>query len=495
MKPQSPTTHVPPQNIEAEESVIGAMLIAGSALTRVIDEVKLNAADFYLDRHRAIFEAAHDLYAAGKPVDAITVAEALTPTQAKVIEKTGMSTKLYVSNLAATVAAPGNVEHHAEIVQQNANLARLDKALKLGREAFDNRNGGPPDKVWGRVFELVEAAKPAAGSRAGEIATVKGSDVRLRAPRFLDGASMILRRSITVGVGGAGLGKTIYALGQCAAVTAGRMTGLDGPQAVLISSQEDDPEAVLAPRLVAAGANLELVHFVTGLSLPSQIPALASRARTLGAVLIVIDPIAAHLDPNIDSHRDAATRAALAPLAEMATDLDLAVLVIAHPNKSTGSTGLDRISGSGAFGNAARSVIVFGADPTDPEGEAGTQRVIAHLKCNVAKRSPSIAATIETTQVETEDGMATVPRLSITGLSTHSADDVLASPTGDERSERDEARTFLADLLAGGSVRTKEIKDAAKDADIAWRTVERAKRDLDVGAVKRADGWYWEMQS
>ena len=67
--PQPSTSHVPPQNIEAEESVLGAMLVAEPALTRVIDEVKLNAADFYLDRHRAIFECAHDLYAESKPVD------------------------------------------------------------------------------------------------------------------------------------------------------------------------------------------------------------------------------------------------------------------------------------------------------------------------------------------------------------------------------------------------------------------------------------------
>ena len=56
--PQAPTTHVPPQNIEAEESVLGAMLVAEPTLTRVIDEVKLNAADFYLDKHAAIFDAA-----------------------------------------------------------------------------------------------------------------------------------------------------------------------------------------------------------------------------------------------------------------------------------------------------------------------------------------------------------------------------------------------------------------------------------------------------
>ena len=56
--PQPPTAHVPPQNIEAEESVLGAMLVAEPALTRVIDEVKLNAADFYLDKHRGDLRAA-----------------------------------------------------------------------------------------------------------------------------------------------------------------------------------------------------------------------------------------------------------------------------------------------------------------------------------------------------------------------------------------------------------------------------------------------------
>ena len=73
----APTAHVPPQNIEAEESVLGAMLVSEPTLTRVIDEVKLNAADFYLEKHGAIFTCVHDLYAASKPVDELSVTEAL----------------------------------------------------------------------------------------------------------------------------------------------------------------------------------------------------------------------------------------------------------------------------------------------------------------------------------------------------------------------------------------------------------------------------------
>jgi replicative DNA helicase len=72
---QTATTHVPPQNIEAEESVLGAMLVAEPTLTWVIDEVKLNSEDFYLEKHAAIFRCVHDLYAQSKPVDELSVTE------------------------------------------------------------------------------------------------------------------------------------------------------------------------------------------------------------------------------------------------------------------------------------------------------------------------------------------------------------------------------------------------------------------------------------
>lgn len=148
--PQPPTTHVPPQNIEAEESVLGAMLVAEPALTRVIDEVKLNAADFYLDRHRAIFECAHDLYADSKPVDELSVSEALT--QRNMIDQAGG--KHYVSELAAKVPAAGNAKHYAEIVQQNSLLRRL---LGAGQEiqGWVNNRAGEPRELSERAEKLL----------------------------------------------------------------------------------------------------------------------------------------------------------------------------------------------------------------------------------------------------------------------------------------------------------------------------------------------------
>jgi replicative DNA helicase len=148
--PQPPATHVPPQNIEAEESVLGAMLVAEPSLSRVIDEVKLNAEDFYLEKHAAIFRAVHDLYAASKPVDELSVSEALV--QRNEIDAAGG--KHYVSELAAKVPAAGNAKHYAEIVQQNSLLRRL---LGAGQEiqGWVHGRDGEPRELSERAEKLL----------------------------------------------------------------------------------------------------------------------------------------------------------------------------------------------------------------------------------------------------------------------------------------------------------------------------------------------------
>ena len=136
---QATNGQVPPQNIDAEESVLGAMLVAQGALTRVIDEVKLRDGDFYLDKHRAIFGAIYRLYESSKPVDELSVSEALT--QGGQIEEAGG--KHYVSELAAKVPAAGNAKHYAEIVQENSLLRRLLGAGQTIQSWVHERDGIP----------------------------------------------------------------------------------------------------------------------------------------------------------------------------------------------------------------------------------------------------------------------------------------------------------------------------------------------------------------
>jgi RecA-family ATPase len=324
------------------------------------------------------------------------------------------------------------------------------------------------------------------------------SEIPMRRTVFLDDAKMLPRASLVVVAGRAGLGKTLYANTLTAAATTGSLAGIDGAVDVLYSTGEDDPETVLVPRMKAAGADLERVHFTEyrlgedvaqSLTLPDDVDQLAIHARETKAALIVIDPIAAHLSGEIDSHRDADVRRALAPLASLARELGLTVLVIAHLRKGGGVDPLSRVSGSGAFGNAPRSVMVFGTDPDDEDGERGNRRVIAHAKSNVAPKAESIACHIEVRDIPIEGAPFGVPVLTLDGSSPHDAADVLDHPGAEAHTEREEAKNWLLAELVN-PIRSRELQDAAKRVGITLRTLERAKKDLGVKSLQGPDGWY-----
>src|SRR5947209_10743531 len=71
------TAPIPPQNLDAEESVLGAMMLSPLAIGAVTESSSLNAADFYRESHGHVFRAILTLYAKGEPVDAITVVDEL----------------------------------------------------------------------------------------------------------------------------------------------------------------------------------------------------------------------------------------------------------------------------------------------------------------------------------------------------------------------------------------------------------------------------------
>jgi replicative DNA helicase len=176
------TAHIPPQNLEAEESVLGAMMVSEGSITPVILDVRLHADDFYRDRHRTIYEAIRALYERSEPIDALTVAEFLT--QRGDLDDAGGKDNL--QTLASTVPAPGNARHYAQIVKQNALLRRLLGAAQTIQQSVHERDGeqlaqgdgdltGVPsgfddlDKVSGGFQPgnlIVIAARPAMGKSA-----------------------------------------------------------------------------------------------------------------------------------------------------------------------------------------------------------------------------------------------------------------------------------------------------------------------------------------
>jgi replicative DNA helicase len=109
-----PNTALAPQNIEAEESVLGAMLIAGeAAINPIVVDVRLHAEDFYRDSHRAIFRAVTSLYNKNEAVDVLTVCAELE--ERGDLEVAGG--KAYVHQLAAGVPAAGNARYYGDIVK------------------------------------------------------------------------------------------------------------------------------------------------------------------------------------------------------------------------------------------------------------------------------------------------------------------------------------------------------------------------------------------
>jgi replicative DNA helicase len=136
-------TIVPPQNLEAEESVLGAMMVSESTIEPVLLDVRLHAEDFYRDRHRTIYEAIIHLNENADPVDVLTVSEAL----AKHGQLDAIGGRDVVASLAAKVPAPGSASHYAQIVKQNSLMRRLDSAAKQIQASVAERDGEPSEMV------------------------------------------------------------------------------------------------------------------------------------------------------------------------------------------------------------------------------------------------------------------------------------------------------------------------------------------------------------
>lgn len=117
-------TNAPPQNTEAEASLLGAILIDADAIVRVADA--LTPQDFYEEKHRRIYEAIVKLYEKHRPIDALTLSNQLKDDG--FIEAVGGAT--YITELANYVPTAAHAEHYADIIKQKSMRRRLIKAAQ-----------------------------------------------------------------------------------------------------------------------------------------------------------------------------------------------------------------------------------------------------------------------------------------------------------------------------------------------------------------------------
>ena len=110
---------LPPQNIEAEQAVLGTILLQDKALVKIVD--LLEPEDFYRDAHKIIFRAMVALFEKREPHDLITVTGLLND-QNKLEDIGGAS---YLASLTAIIPFTGTLVHHAHIIRQKSVLRRL----------------------------------------------------------------------------------------------------------------------------------------------------------------------------------------------------------------------------------------------------------------------------------------------------------------------------------------------------------------------------------
>ena len=148
------TPVAPPQNLEAEESVLGAMMLSPGAIGAV-SEI-LDASDFYRESHAKIYRGALGLYAKGEPVDAITLVDELE--ERGELEEAGGRVRLH--ELAALVPATANAAHYARIVREMATLRGLIGAGQQIATLGWERPGETPvlvDRAEQIVFQLSQS--------------------------------------------------------------------------------------------------------------------------------------------------------------------------------------------------------------------------------------------------------------------------------------------------------------------------------------------------
>jgi AAA domain len=346
-------------------------------------------------------------------------------------------------------------------------------------------------KLRDKVRELAGVEEPATSDEPPPIREICLVDVQIREVDWL-WDKRIPRGLLTIVEGIEGVGKSTLLGAIAAAVTRGQ--GLQDmhisePGNVVWLSAEDDLGMTLKPRLLDAGADIERVFAVgepftldkSGVALVRE---MVERRRPS---LVIIDPIFAYSKG--DPSKGADARATTNELKKIAEEFNCAIVLVRHVGKAKGM-GDPRAAGlySIEWRAAARSVLLAGCDPDDPQKRALTQ-----TKSNLGELAESIGYVIER-----DDSLLSKARFSWKGVSDLTPKRILANQTtedDEQKNARSDAEEFLREVLSDGPCPVEDVKAEARSAAISDRTLRRAKETL--GVVSRSTGyakskiWYW----
>jgi hypothetical protein len=298
----------------------------------------------------------------------------------------------------------------------------------------------------------------------------------------------IPRGAVTLLDGDPDLGKSTITLDLAARVSKGWLMPpapgpVEGaePEGVLLLNAEDDPERTIKPRLMAAGAEVSRVHQleavrIAGEEQPPVLPwdlELVERVILEKEVaLVVVDPFMAYLDGKIDSHKDQEIRRCLHRLKQLAQKTRAAVVIVRHLNKLNGPPALYRGGGSIGIIGAARSALVVGRDPDNPE-----RRVLASNKCNLGPPPRSLTYTLEAA-----GRVAVVAWGEETDLT---ANEILChGPAKRKQTVTQQCADAIRGILGAGVMDSEELDRHCKELGYSGRAIKDGRRAAGVKASR-----------
>ena len=290
---------------------------------------------------------------------------------------------------------------------------------------------------------------------------------------------------LTVLGGVSGVGKTWLALHWAAIVS--RRFAVDAPGAVYYFTQENDPAIVLLARLEALGADLSRIAIqragasAAGLTLDD--PRLEDAARQIPPKLVIFDPIQSYLGAGVEMNKANEVRPVLDWLSDFARRYRCAVVLVSHMSKPSLSNtdALDRLLGSSDFRNAARSIIIVGRDPDDPE-----VRVFAHAKNSIGQPGPSRRYRVS------DAGVTMLGECDLT------ANEIIR-PAGSGKAGRPASSLHVAvealkELLGDkGWTSLDDVKEVCEERGISLSSMQRAKNELGVKVARMGHATRWVL--
>jgi len=283
---------LPPQNIEAEESILSAILIDNSTLLDILEF--LTPEDFYRTAHQKIFSAITELFSKNEPVDLVTLSNKLT--ESGQLEDTGGAA--YLSKLVDTVPLAVNARHYAKIIHDKASLRRLiEKSNSVVKKCFEDRGNVDDiiDFAESSIFEISGDKSRQAFSPIGElvVSNIDALEERQGNKSILTGVpsgftrldeltSGFQRSDLIILAARPAMGKTTLALNIA------RNAAIDANVPVAVFSLEMSKEQ-LSMRLLTAEARVDASRLRTGFFNKDDWVRLTNAASVLQQAPIYID--------------------------------------------------------------------------------------------------------------------------------------------------------------------------------------------------------------